>query len=172
MIRLGFTLIELLVVISVITLLTAFSVPAFISFQKSQTLSTAAGKLKEDLRLWQSKATSSIAVSDQSQVWGVHLTDGSNSYRFFYCTPNPQRYEEYRLGAARCTSSTLVNFDAPAIVTRVTGTTEWDIVFDVLTGAVVFNGGVAVTDLLVSVAYTDGSESRVIRIGPGGSIGD
>lgn len=169
----GFTLIELLVVISVITLLTAFSVPAFISFQKSQTLSTAAGKLKEDLRLLQSKATSSIAVSNQSRAWGVRLTNESNSYQFFYCTPtDPAHYDEYRLGTDRCAGSTLVSFDTATLVTRFGGENPTDIVFDVLTGTVVANGGVLGGDLQINMAYTDGSDSRSIRIGSGGSIGD
>lgn len=170
----GFTLIELLVVISVITLLTAFSVPAFISFQRSQTLNTAAGKLKEDLRLLQSKAIASIAIADQSRAWGVHLVDGSNSYQFFYCTPDSAHYSEYRLGTSRCpvSTSTTVSFDASTAVTNFSGESPADLVFDVLTGIVVFNGGVSATDLLISVAYTDGSDSRIIRIGPGGSIGD
>jgi prepilin-type N-terminal cleavage/methylation domain-containing protein len=170
--KVGFTLIELLVVITVITLLTGFSVPAFISFQKSQVLNTAAGKLKEDLRLLQSKATAAITLAGQSQAWGVHLVDGSNSYRFFSCVPDPTHYEEYRLGAARCTTSVLESFEASTLVTRVSGATEWDVVFDVLTGTVVANGGVLSEDLPITVAYTDGSESRVIRLGPGGSIGD
>lgn len=172
----GFTLIELLVVVSVITILTAFSVPAFISFQRSQTLNTAAGKFQEDLRLLQSKAVASVAVSNQPRAWGMRVTDRSNSFQFFYCTPSSTHYSEYRLGNSRCpgATSTTVSFDASTVVTTFSGESPADVVFDVLTGTVVFNG-VALgsgSDIVINVAYSDGSASRAIRIGAGGSIGD
>lgn len=161
----GFTLVELLLVVSIITILSAVSIPAFSGFQKSQTLNDSAKRLKSDLRYIQNKSLSSV----NGKAWGVHLTDNSSSYQFFYCTPDSLSYEEYLFSVtSRCTGSTIVPFTSTAVVIRTS--TFSDIVFDNLNGTLVADGSLPVSDLTISVSYADGSASKTITLGRGGTI--
>lgn len=161
----GFTLVELLLVVSIITILAAVSLPAFSGFQKSQTLNDSAKKLKSDLRYIQNKSLSSV----NGKAWGVHLTNNSSSYQFFYCIPDSLSYEEYLFSVtSRCTGSTVVPFTSPAVVIRTS--TFSDIVFDNLNGTLVADGALPGGDLIINVSYADGSASKTITLGRGGRI--
>jgi prepilin-type N-terminal cleavage/methylation domain-containing protein len=166
----GFTLIELLVAIAVITILTAFTIPAFTSFQKSQTLAQTTQRLKDDLRLAQSKALSAVAVEGEARAWGVHFTDGANTYYFFSCTPDSSRYDEYRRGSPRCQDFASTRLEASGIVIYTNGPAESDLAFEVLSGFVIRDGMLLSGETTLRVGFTDGSLTQTITIGQGGSI--
>lgn len=162
----GFTLVEILIVIALITILSAISVPAIVSFQRNQTLTQASKKLKSDLRYVQNKALSSI----DGRAWGINFVNGRNSYQIFSCVPDPAHYDRYSFAnTTYCTASTLLRFASTAIsITLASSPT--DIVFDTLTGAVIVNGVPTSGDFTVQVTY--GTDANAVTVGQGGRIED
>lgn len=86
--RKGFTLIELLITITIISLITAATIPSFVGYLKNQGVSQAQAQVLSDLRNVQNKALTG-AMSDQLiggsliQYWGVKFTSGSSAYQYF-----------------------------------------------------------------------------------------
>ncbi len=164
--RTGFTLVEILIVISLITILSAISVPAIVSFQRNQTITQASKKLKSDLRYVQNKSLSSV----NGKVWGVNFVNNLSTYQVFSCPPDPMHYDQYRFGNAFCTASVpLLDLGSPSVTIQLVSTPT-DIAFDTLTGAVVINGVLSSGDFSIQVVA--GGDSRTVIIGQGGRIED
>lgn len=161
----GFTLVEILIVIALITILSAISVPAIVSFQRNQTIAQAAKKLKSDLRYIQNKSLSSV----NGKVWGINFTNNLSTYQVFSCPPDPAHYDQYRFGNVFCTASTTLDLGSQAATIQVVSTPT-DIAFDTLTGAVVINGVLSSGDF--SIQVVSGGDFRTVVIGQGGRIED
>lgn len=170
----GFTLIELLITVTIMMVLSSIAIPSFISFQKNQTLLQETSKVKGDLRLEQSKAISSVisAVGSGAKAWGINFTNNGTTYQPFYCTPDKTKYSEYVLTNSRC-----VSFGPPVQLLGGTKTvvtsSPTNIVFDLISGAVIVNGSQLLTgSAAIIVRTSDDTRSKTITVGPGGFISD
>ena len=83
----GFTFIELLIVVSIITLLSAASIPGFSGYIKSQNVKQSLEQVKSDLRTAQIRSMAG-SLSDESGVdyWAVKFTSGGSSHGFYTYT--------------------------------------------------------------------------------------
>ena len=86
----AFTLIELMIVVTIITIVSGASIPAFSKYIRNQNLKQAREQLKSDFRNIQNKALTG-ALSDQQigsppqkmEFWGISFTANSPNYTFF-----------------------------------------------------------------------------------------
>lgn len=86
----AFTLIELMIVISIITIVSGVSIPAFSRYIRKQNLKQAYEQIKSDFRTVQNKALTG-ALSDQKvgsppldmEFWGISFTEDSPTYTYF-----------------------------------------------------------------------------------------
>ena len=75
----GFIFIELLIVVSLITLISAATLPGFNSYIKSQNLKQAAEQVSSDLRTVQNKALGGVLSSESSVAyWGASSSANSS----------------------------------------------------------------------------------------------
>lgn len=86
----GFTLVEILLVVSIIAILSAFLIPGFSNYTKSQNVRQGMEILKSDLRTAQNKALTGVnSVSNGADYWGIKIpSDDASNYQFFYSTVN------------------------------------------------------------------------------------
>jgi prepilin-type N-terminal cleavage/methylation domain-containing protein len=78
----GFTLIELLIVISIISIMSAASIPGFRGFIRGQNVKQSMEQVKSDLRSVQTKAMVGT-LSDETDVsyWGITFVAGQSNYK-------------------------------------------------------------------------------------------
>lgn len=84
----AFTLLELLISVSLIMILSAGIVPAFVSYLKSQNVRQAKMQVKNDLRLLQSNAltgsnSEELVGGVKPNYWGVRFQVNQTSYSYF-----------------------------------------------------------------------------------------
>jgi prepilin-type N-terminal cleavage/methylation domain-containing protein len=148
----GFTLIELLIIIAVIGMLSSLGVSSFIGYSRSQTLSQATANFVNTLNTAKSKAYSQVkpdllaACSGNNTLNGYIVSLTSNSYLLnVSCSGGPP---------STLSTTSLGNITiTPAPKT---------IFFQVLTGGVVGDGKVTITD-----SY---GKSKTVTISPIGVI--
>jgi prepilin-type N-terminal cleavage/methylation domain-containing protein len=87
----GFTLIELILVILVMTLIAAFSMPFFQSFQISSDLNTETNTISQALRRVQQQAI----IGQNNSAWGVYFNSAGNNIILFNGTSYSGRDQEY-----------------------------------------------------------------------------
>lgn len=150
-IRLGFTLIEILVSISIVSLLTGLTIAGYGTFNKKQTVKTAAYQLASNLRLAQQKAISGEKPSGCTgnlQSWQINIT--ANNYSQVVVCINPD-------------FSTTINTTVfPTNVTSSTGT----ITFSAMTGSVTAGAGT----YTITGNYSGTTYSNTIEITQSGGI--
>ena len=81
----GFTLVELLIATTIVALLTAITIPAFLRFSARQELSQGVAGVKTDLRTVQNRAVSAIdrkVGGTDFYWWGIEFTAGEGDYDF------------------------------------------------------------------------------------------
>ncbi|MFA6382383.1 MAG: prepilin-type N-terminal cleavage/methylation domain-containing protein [Candidatus Buchananbacteria bacterium] len=87
----GFTLIELILVILVMTLIAAFSMPFFQSFQISSDLNTEANTIVQALRRVQQQAI----IGQNNSAWGVYFNSAGKNILLFKGASYAGRDQEY-----------------------------------------------------------------------------
>jgi len=91
----GFSLIELLIVVSIISILSVIGVASYINFSRSQTVTQAARKIVQDMRLAQSLANNNQKPEPNVCFNGCKTLDGytfsldNGSYTLFANCINP-----------------------------------------------------------------------------------
>ena len=86
----AFTLIELMIVVTIITIVSGASIPAFSKYIRKQNLKQSQEQIKSDFRNVQNKALTG-ALSDQQvgappqnmEFWGISFTENSPTYTYF-----------------------------------------------------------------------------------------
>lgn len=185
----GITLLEIILVIGIISLLGAFSVPAFRNFNETQLLENSASDLKNALRNAQSKASSNIKCSTgKAPVRFVFNFNPASGYKITpWCDT----------GNGVCAADSAVtsqSFTSNITVTQVTPSctpTSTSIIFQPrgVTQSVCQNtpgltiyptnltlecGGVQTdfTNLSLTLTNSATNKTKTINITPGGTIGD
>ena len=122
--RKAFTLIELLVVISIIAILAGFTSAAFSNYTRRQRVVQATAELVSLIQDAQSRAYSSV----DGLNWGVHLARGEGALSLF------------STGSSFNNASEVLDrsFESGIVVSDLTLANTVNIIFSVLTGAVVF----------------------------------
>jgi len=91
----GFSLIELLIVVSIISILSVIGVASYINFSRSQTVTQAARKIVQDMRLAQSlamnnqKPEAGFCDNDCQTLDGYTFSLDNGSYTLFANCINP-----------------------------------------------------------------------------------
>ena len=157
-VRQSFTLLELLVVVAIIGLLTGVSIPAFSAFNRRQTLAQATTSLKTDLRAARSQAVSGV----NGKRWGVHLTQGGNSYETFFTT-----------SFAYVSSGQIKALPSGVTVSVLSRQDEGqaNVIFDRLTGKVgVYRNNGTSLGSNIRITLTLSGTNRYVRVDAGGKI--
>lgn len=76
----GFTLIELMIAVSIITIVSAATIPSFNAFITNQNLKQAQEQVKNGIRDAQNKAISGNGAGGSYTYWYIKFVDGYKSY--------------------------------------------------------------------------------------------
>ncbi len=108
----GFTLAELLIVVSIISIMSAASIPGFRGYIRSQNVKQSLEQVKSDLRSVQTKAMA--GTEEDIAYWGITFTTGQSSYSNFTAnsswTPTTQGQSENLVGDAVVRSNRTIYF--------------------------------------------------------------
>lgn len=160
----GFTVLELMVVIGIMVMMLALTIPNFKSFDRSQILETEADKLFSVLRQAQVWALTGQTVGTTRYNFGVHFLACTNApgcqYVFFKDVkddehPGDKKYGGSGLGEEYGSGPTTLNGGVYTSAINPSDINGLDVVFEVPTGRVYFNGGEAgVNDVPNSATIT------------------
>lgn len=156
----GFTLLELIIVISLLAILLAGGVASFISYNRAQSLNTAALDVMTMLNKAKSRAQSQVKPSDcaNQSLAGYKVTISVLSSRGAY---------PYVLYAVCVQSNVLTDFfiESKTLPENINfnGTTKTSFLFQVISGGI--SGGAAGEGTVVVNGYGQTKNIRVDRLG-------